>query len=88
MVFRYRLSNWIALYAIYIPLLQVQIPLFNQLNHPHLVPGKPYINYNFPATGVENQGIKFNMEIFKHLQEDVQDWDIDEYMPPETYYWT
>ncbi|KAL4972933.1 hypothetical protein BDW66DRAFT_169115 [Aspergillus desertorum] len=90
MVCRYRLSDRIALYAIYIPLLRVQIPPFvrtwnhhqirNQANRPHLVPGKPYMNYNFPATGVENQGIKFDMEPFKRLQED--------YLPAETYYWT
>ncbi|KAL4766702.1 hypothetical protein BDW60DRAFT_221101 [Aspergillus nidulans var. acristatus] len=93
-----QLSDRIALYAIYIPLLRVQIPSFvrtwnhnsiqNPANRPHLVPGKPYMNYNFPATGVENQGVKFDMELFKRLQEDVQDWDIDEYLPPETYRWT
>ncbi|KAL4744613.1 hypothetical protein BDW72DRAFT_80335 [Aspergillus terricola var. indicus] len=93
-----QLSDRIALYAIYIPLLRVQIPSFvrtwnhhrirNQANRPHLVPGKPYMNYNFPATGVENQGIKFDTELFNRLQEDVHDWDINEYLPPETYYWT
>ncbi|KAL3496438.1 hypothetical protein BJX62DRAFT_222109 [Aspergillus germanicus] len=59
-----------------------------QPNRPHLVPGKPYMNYNFPVIGIENQGIQFNMDLFKRLQDDVQDWDIDEYLPPETYSWT
>jgi hypothetical protein len=46
------------------------------------------MNYNFLLTGVKNQGIKFNMDLFKQLQDDVQDWDIDEYLPLETYSWT
>jgi hypothetical protein len=46
------------------------------------------MNYNFPATGIENQGIQFDMDLFRRLQDDVRDWDIDEYLPPETYTWT
>ncbi|KAJ0419230.1 hypothetical protein BJY00DRAFT_302339 [Aspergillus carlsbadensis] len=40
-------------------------------NRPHLVPRKPFINYNFLVTGVKNQGIKFNMDLFRRLQDDL-----------------
>ncbi|KAL4965070.1 uncharacterized protein BDV14DRAFT_189871 [Aspergillus stella-maris] len=92
------LSDQIALYAIYMPILRVQITSFvrtwnnhnirKQRNRPHIVTGKPYINYNYPAAGVQNHGIKFDMELFKSLQDDVRDWDPDKYLPIETYNWT
>ncbi|KAL4976867.1 hypothetical protein BDW66DRAFT_159305 [Aspergillus desertorum] len=98
------LSDQIALYAIYMPILRIQITSFvrtwnnhnirKQRNRPHLVTGKPYMNYNCPAAGVQDHGIKFDMELFKSLQNDVQEWDptraqllelgFDPEAPPET----
>ncbi|KAL4865438.1 hypothetical protein BDV12DRAFT_200178 [Aspergillus spectabilis] len=43
-----------------------------QPNRPHLVPSKPFMNYNFPPEGVQNQGIQFKMDLFKTLQKDMQ----------------
>ncbi|OJJ07711.1 hypothetical protein ASPVEDRAFT_142050, partial [Aspergillus versicolor CBS 583.65] len=52
----------ITLYTIYMPILRIQIISFiqtwnnhkiqKQPNRPYLVPGKPFMNYNFPPTGV------------------------------------
>lgn len=96
------------------PILRIQIVSFvrtwnshnirKQPNRPYLVPGKPFMNYNFPPTGVQNQGIQFDIELFKSLQEDVREWgmfftslyylllnfiiDENEYLPAETFNWT
>ncbi|KAL4962587.1 uncharacterized protein BDV14DRAFT_178267 [Aspergillus stella-maris] len=93
-----QLGDRIALYAIYMPLIRTQITSFvrtwnqhrirKQSNRPYSVPGKPWMNYHFPPTGVENEGIQFNMDLFKQLQQDVKDWDTDQYLPPDTYAWT
>jgi hypothetical protein len=66
------------------PLLWIQITSFvrvwnnhsirKQPNRPHLIPGKPFMNYNYPGNGIQNYGIKFDEDILKSLQEDVQDW--------------
>ncbi|KAL4860997.1 hypothetical protein BDV12DRAFT_191372 [Aspergillus spectabilis] len=93
-----RLGDRIALYTIYMPLIQTQITSFvrtwnqhqirKQSNRPYLVPGKPWMNYHFPPTGVVNEGIQFDMDLFKQLQKYVKDWDTDQYLPPDTYTWT
>lgn len=79
-----QLGDRIALYAIYMPLIRTQITSFvrtwnqhrirKQSNRPYSVPGKPWMNYHFPPTGVENEGIQFNLDLFKQLQQDVKDW--------------
>jgi hypothetical protein len=66
------------------PLLRIQINSFirtwnihairKQKNRPHLVPGKPYILYNFPPHGVRNHGLCFDKDLFQTLQSDVQEW--------------
>ncbi|KAL4956709.1 hypothetical protein BDW69DRAFT_70105, partial [Aspergillus filifer] len=96
--FKDSLADQIALYAIYMPIISIQITSFvrtwnnhsirRQRNRPHLVTGKPFINYYCPEASVRDQGIEFNPELFKSLQDDVQDWDPDEYLPAETYAWT
>ncbi|KAL3475663.1 hypothetical protein BJX99DRAFT_271041 [Aspergillus californicus] len=88
----------IALFAVYMPVLRNEITSFvqtwnnhsiqKQKNRPYLVPGKPFINYNYPSKGVENHGIQFNNNLFCTLQQDVQDWDANKYLPQETYNWT
>ncbi|KAL4732819.1 hypothetical protein BDV11DRAFT_210668 [Aspergillus similis] len=99
-IVRYRtyFQGLVALYAIYMPILRVQVTSFvrtwnshnirKQRNRPHQVTGKPYMNYNCPAAGVQDHGIKFNMELLESLQDDVREWDPDEYLPAETYNWT
>ncbi|KAL4933488.1 uncharacterized protein BDV17DRAFT_252101, partial [Aspergillus undulatus] len=92
------LSDQIALYAIYMPLLRVQITSFvrtwnnhhirKQRNRPHLVTGRPFMNYNFPAEDIQDYGLQFDPELLQALQDDVRDWDADEYLPTETYNWT
>lgn len=80
------------------PLLQIQITSFVQTwnNHniqpqpkrPHLVSGRPFMNYNYPARNVKDFGLKFGPELFEALQDDVRDWDADKYLPPDIYQWT
>ncbi|KAL4864173.1 hypothetical protein BDV12DRAFT_205896 [Aspergillus spectabilis] len=92
------LHDQIALYAIYMPVLRIEITSFVRLwnnhsirkqpNRPYLVSGKPYINYNRPEAGIHNHGIQFDWDLFKKLHRDVQDWDADEYLPADTYNWT
>jgi hypothetical protein len=66
------------------PILRIQIASFvrtwnchkirKQPNRPHLVPGKPFMNYNFPPEGVQDQGIQCKMDLLKTLQKDVREW--------------
>jgi hypothetical protein len=32
------------------------------------------MNYNCPAAGVQDHGIKFDMDLLKSLQDNVQEW--------------
>jgi hypothetical protein len=41
---------------------------------PHLVYGKPYMNYHYPADGVQDHGLKFDQNLLRTLQEDVAEW--------------
>ncbi|KAL4788821.1 hypothetical protein BDV19DRAFT_375125 [Aspergillus venezuelensis] len=50
------------------------MPILQQQNRPPILTGKPYINYNCPPTGVQDYGIKFNMELFKSLQDNTYNW--------------
>jgi hypothetical protein len=66
------------------PVLRIEITSFvrtwnnhsirKQKNRPHSVPGKPYINYNYPPAGVLNHGLEFDEELYRSLQNDVQEW--------------
>ncbi|KAL4789390.1 hypothetical protein BDV19DRAFT_397054 [Aspergillus venezuelensis] len=92
------LADQIAFYAIYMPIISIQITSFvrswnnhsirKQRNRPHIVTGKPFINYHCPEAGVQDHGIKFDPDLFKCLQEHVQAWDPNECLPAETYAWT
>ena len=76
------LADQIALYAIYMPILRVEIKSFiqtwnvQQSHRPTAVHGKPYRNYYHPADGVQDQGIPVNQVTFEGLQSAVQDWGI------------
>jgi hypothetical protein len=45
-----------------------------QKNRPHVVHGKPYMNYHLPSNGVRNFGLPVDQELLKTLQNDVKDW--------------
>jgi hypothetical protein len=41
---------------------------------PHLVHGKPFMNYHYPPEGVQDHGLKFDQDLLRTLQEDVIEW--------------
>ncbi|KAL4958603.1 uncharacterized protein BDV14DRAFT_206546 [Aspergillus stella-maris] len=63
-------------------------PIRVQKNRPHLVSGKPFMNFNYPKNGVLNYGLEFDENLLSSLQEDVREWDPEEYLPLITYNWT
>jgi hypothetical protein len=66
------------------PVLQWHIPSFvrtwnshairKQNNRPHVVHGKPFMNYYYPGTGVQNAGSEVNNDTLGMLWNDVKDW--------------
>ena len=80
------LSDQIALYAVYMPTLRVEIKSFvhtwnihrirKQAHRPTVIHGKPYMNYYHPAQGVQNRGICPDSEALETLQSTVQDWGL------------
>jgi hypothetical protein len=41
---------------------------------PHLVHGKPYMNYHFPADGTQDFGIPFDQGFLQTLRSEIQEW--------------
>ncbi|KAL4972835.1 hypothetical protein BDW66DRAFT_162600 [Aspergillus desertorum] len=92
------LADQIALYAVYMPVLRLEInsfvrtwnnrPIRKQKNRPNLIPGKPFMNYHYPPEGTPKYRLEFDTNLFSILQNDVQDWNPDEYLPQSTYIWT
>ncbi|KAL4755600.1 uncharacterized protein BDW70DRAFT_165334 [Aspergillus foveolatus] len=46
------------------------------------------MNFNYPKNGVLNYGLEFDENLLSSLQEDVREWDPEEYLPSTTYNWT
>jgi hypothetical protein len=78
------LSDQIALLAVFMPIIRAEIFSFvriwnihfirKQKNRPHVIHGKPYMNYNHPAEGVYNYGLPINSDLLKELQKDVEEF--------------
>lgn len=78
------LADQIALLAIYMPIIRAEVASFirtwnvhyirKQKNRPHVVHGKPYMNYHLPSDGVRNLGLPVDQELLKTLQNEVKDW--------------
>jgi hypothetical protein len=78
------LHDQIALFAIYIPVLRAEVFSFvrtwnshhirKQSERPHVVHGKPYMNYNHPSEGVFNHGSPIDCELLRELQKDVKEF--------------
>jgi hypothetical protein len=68
------------------PVLRIEITSFvrtwnchsirKQKNRPHLIYGKPYMNYNYPPEGITNFGIKIDQDFRQGLQDEIQDWSM------------
>ncbi|KAL4744526.1 hypothetical protein BDW72DRAFT_188322 [Aspergillus terricola var. indicus] len=92
------LADQIALYAVFMPVLRLEItsfvrtwnnhPIHVPKNQPHLVSGKPFMNFNYPKNDVLNYGLEIDENLLSSLQEHVRDWDPEEYLPSATYNWT
>jgi hypothetical protein len=87
----------VALYAIYMPTLRSHIKSYvqtwnmhnirKQADHPERAPGKPYMNYHHPPKGVENFGLPADAPTLQAMQQNHADYDIEEYLPPDTLRW-
>lgn len=93
-------SDRIAFLAIYIPIIRRSLSQFVHLwnNHkirkqpkqPYLQAGIPYLLYNYPErTGGVQSGFEVPQDspILQGIQEDIQDLDLDEYLPLVTLEW-
>ena len=58
-----------------------------QKSRPNAVTGKPYMLYHHPGPNVQDWGLSFNEDRLRTMKQDVQDWDIDAYLPHETLQW-
>jgi len=58
-----------------------------QNNRPNAVPGKPFILYNAPGLGVQDWSQPVNLSSLRTMREQHASWDLDTYLPPETYEW-
>lgn len=58
-----------------------------QPNRPNIVTGKPYMLYNHPGNHVRNWGLEFDAELLHTIRSEVEDWDVDAYLPAETLQW-
>ncbi|KAJ5449521.1 uncharacterized protein N7458_005970 [Penicillium daleae] len=85
----------VALLAVYMPTLRRVIGEYaktwnihnirKQKSRPNAVTGKPFMNY-FNASKPDYQRAVDQM-LLRELQEDVRDWDKDEYLPPDVLAW-
>ena len=78
------MADQISFLAVYMPILRLNVASYvrtwnmhrirKQRKRPHVVCGKPYMNYNHPAPGVEKHGIAVRDESLDALWDDVKDW--------------
>ncbi|KAF7957992.1 hypothetical protein EAE96_003559 [Botrytis aclada] len=52
--------------------------------HPHHCAGKPFMMYQFPQEGYTDKGRTVLSELCEKLLTDCEEWDINEYLPPDT----
>ncbi|KAI4211630.1 MAG: hypothetical protein LQ351_005533, partial [Letrouitia transgressa] len=92
-----RIPDQIALYAVYLPLIRTEIQEFVQLwnmhrirkqpHRPNHIAGKPYMLYFHPAEPTPNYGLGIDQDLLRTLGQDIQEYDPDEFLPPDTLYW-
>ena len=107
------LSSQIALLVIYMPIIRQEMAVFieiwndhsihKQPNRPHVVHGRPFMNYFYPNDQVPWCGFPVNSDQVEKQQKDVQEFsmynhlslsitlicflDLDEYLPSATLQW-
>ncbi|KAL8739553.1 MAG: hypothetical protein Q9190_007654 [Brigantiaea leucoxantha] len=92
-----RLADQIALLAIYLPIIRMELESFIRLWNVHTirkqfkrskaVAGKPMMLYLYPPPGTTNYGLSFDEGCFQSLHDPVKDWDMDQYLPETTSKW-
>ncbi|KAI3171846.1 hypothetical protein CBS147317_1275 [Penicillium roqueforti] len=92
----------VSLLAIYMPVIRSRIqsyrtdwnhhPIQSQPNRPHVICGRPKMNYKYP--NVHDLRCTINTDpdseqgqLFQRLRQDVQGWNPEEYLPPATLTW-
>ena len=78
------IPDQIALLAVYLPVIRFHIASFvrtwnihnirKQANRPHVVHGKPFMNYFYPGEEVRNHGQDADQAALQAMWEDVKDW--------------
>jgi hypothetical protein len=84
---RQRIKSWVELWNIH--------TIRKQKNRPDAITGVPYMNYFHPRpTSQDREAIQdrkcvldTESELIQRLQQDVQEWDPDQYLPPSTLSW-
>ncbi|CDM35782.1 Ribonuclease H-like domain [Penicillium roqueforti FM164] len=69
-------------------------PIQAQPQRPHVIPGKPNMNFYYSDVpdlrcpiDTDPDSMSEQAQLFRHLQQDVEGWDPDEYLPPSTLAW-
>jgi hypothetical protein len=98
------IPDQVALLALYMPIVRERVEAWTkdvwnmhyirkQKKRPHMVPGKPIVNYFDSDTAlkppVEDRKCLLNpkSELIQRLQRDVEEWDPNQYLPPLTLVW-
>ena len=97
------IAHRVAFHAVYMPILRTEftefISLWNnhrirkQKDRPHAIAGIPSVLYNYPqadcevATSGTQCGFQFDSRILEPLQQDLQGFDLDEFLPVTTLQW-
>lgn len=92
-----RLSDQIAILALYLPIIRQDIIEFVenwnnhrirlQRNRPNAISGKPYVLFNCPPEGTQDYGLSFDQTLLNTIKQPYQGWDMDAYLPSETKAW-
>jgi hypothetical protein len=92
------IADRIAILAIYLPILRVEVLLFvklwsvhkigKQSRRPWIISGQPGKLYRYPETqGGTDQGVEVPEEFLHPFQERFHDFDMDEYLPKHVLNW-
>ncbi|KAJ5902661.1 hypothetical protein N7495_003189 [Penicillium taxi] len=94
-LFSESIPEQVALLAVYMPSIRSSIKCFVGTTNQHhsrprtenAIAGKPFYNYTCPADGIEDYKLTVDKTHLRGLQQHVESWDVDKYLPSETMVW-
>lgn len=85
-IVRYQIQSYVETWNIH--------DIRKQPRRPQSIPGKPYINYYHPnlqvydtPDKVEDYCVPLDQDLLRTMQQDICDWDADEYLPDDILAW-